>query len=188
MHFEEALRLEPDSAEAQYNLGNMLAESGRVQEAIEHYRQALRIKPNYAQARDNLAVLLATSNQTPQANENSQQARPPQLNKSDSNYNQGVLLADAGRWQEAVDQLVEALRLDPSRLQAYAKLATAYAQLQRPADAIAAAEKGLEMARFSGQTQLAQQFEIWLANYRTQQARPSGAPSSTDSVSPQPPR
>jgi tetratricopeptide (TPR) repeat protein len=53
------LRLAPDFAEAHYNLGNALAQVGRVQEAIQHYEQALRIKPDFAVARNALARLEA---------------------------------------------------------------------------------------------------------------------------------
>ena len=35
-HYEQALRIKPDYAEAHYNLGMALAQVGRVQEAIGH--------------------------------------------------------------------------------------------------------------------------------------------------------
>ena len=48
-HYEQALRIKPDYAEAHYNLGIALEQAGRVQEAIGHYEQALRIKPDFAE-------------------------------------------------------------------------------------------------------------------------------------------
>ena len=56
-HWEQALRLKPDFAEAHYNLGVALEEAGRAQEAIGHYEQALRIKPDFAEAQKELARL-----------------------------------------------------------------------------------------------------------------------------------
>ena len=47
-HLREALRIDPDSAEAHYVLGNELAVSEapeQIAEAIAHYESALRISP-----------------------------------------------------------------------------------------------------------------------------------------------
>ena len=40
-HFQEALKVAPDHAEAHFNLGNALALCGRTDEAADHYRKAL---------------------------------------------------------------------------------------------------------------------------------------------------
>jgi tetratricopeptide (TPR) repeat protein len=52
--------LNPDAAEAHYNLGVALAAKGRTEEAIHHFQEALRLKPYFAEARDNLARALRT--------------------------------------------------------------------------------------------------------------------------------
>jgi cytochrome c-type biogenesis protein CcmH/NrfG len=53
------LRLKPDDAEAHYNLGLALAQTGKIAEAIGHWEQALRIKPDLTEARNALARLQA---------------------------------------------------------------------------------------------------------------------------------
>ena len=58
-HWEQALRVQPDFAEAHNNLGVALWQAGRVQEAIKHFDQALRIKPDFAEAQSNLTRALA---------------------------------------------------------------------------------------------------------------------------------
>lgn len=58
-HFREAVRLEPESAQAHYNLATALETSGNVVEASSEYTRALEIAPNYAEAHNNLAILLA---------------------------------------------------------------------------------------------------------------------------------
>jgi len=58
-HYEQALRIKPDFADAHYNLGNALEKAGPVPEAIQHYKQALRIKPDFTQAQNALARLQA---------------------------------------------------------------------------------------------------------------------------------
>ena len=53
-HFQRAVQLKPDFAEAHNYLGTALLQGGKVPEAIEQYRQALRIKPDYMDAQINL--------------------------------------------------------------------------------------------------------------------------------------
>ena len=59
--YQETLRLNPDAAEAHYNLGVTLAAKGQTDEAIRQFQEALRLKPDFAQARDDLARALRTN-------------------------------------------------------------------------------------------------------------------------------
>lgn len=54
-HYGQALRIEPDYAEAHTSLGVALAQLGRLQDAAEHWETALRIQPDFGPARSNLA-------------------------------------------------------------------------------------------------------------------------------------
>ena len=58
-HYEQAVRIRPDFAEAHNNFGTALAQTGKIEEAIAQYEQALRIKPDFAEARNALARLQA---------------------------------------------------------------------------------------------------------------------------------
>jgi len=58
-HYERAVQLKPDFAEAHCNLGGALWQAGKVNDAIGHYEQALRIKPDLTEARNALARLRA---------------------------------------------------------------------------------------------------------------------------------
>ena len=73
-HYQQALRLKPDYAEAHNNLGTALVDTGRPQEAIEHYRQALRLNPDYPEAHNNLGAALANAGQLQEAIEHYKQA------------------------------------------------------------------------------------------------------------------
>src|SRR5208283_2330716 len=53
-HFQKALQIRPDYAEAHNNLGNALLQRGAVAEAIVHFQKALQIQPDYAKAHNNL--------------------------------------------------------------------------------------------------------------------------------------
>jgi Tfp pilus assembly protein PilF len=55
----EAVRLDPSSADAHFNLANLLASAGRRDEAIARYFEAVKLRPSDAAARSNLGALLA---------------------------------------------------------------------------------------------------------------------------------
>jgi Tfp pilus assembly protein PilF len=50
VHFKEALRIQPDLAEASNNLGVLLCRTGRTEEGIQRIEAALRAQPGFAQA------------------------------------------------------------------------------------------------------------------------------------------
>ena len=55
------MQLKPNYTEVHYNLGILLQQTGRSQEAIAHYREALRLQPGLWPVWNNLAWILATA-------------------------------------------------------------------------------------------------------------------------------
>ena len=55
-HFQKALEIKPDYAEARYNLAVVLANRRQIDSAITHYQKALEIKPDFAEAHYALAI------------------------------------------------------------------------------------------------------------------------------------
>ena len=56
--YREALAVDPDHVEANYNLANLLEEQGDLENAVLFYRKALHEAPDFADAHFNLARLL----------------------------------------------------------------------------------------------------------------------------------
>jgi len=56
--FREAVRLKPDFAEAHNNIGLVLAQSDKDDEAVAEFREAIRIRPNFAAAHADLGATL----------------------------------------------------------------------------------------------------------------------------------
>lgn len=57
--YREALRIDPESWEAHYNLGNALRLQGRLEEALQHYRRAVVLRPDHDRALTNMGIALA---------------------------------------------------------------------------------------------------------------------------------
>ncbi len=51
--YKQAIRINPDDADAHFNLGNAYGSSGMYKEEIEAYKQAIRIDPDFAYAPQN---------------------------------------------------------------------------------------------------------------------------------------
>jgi tetratricopeptide (TPR) repeat protein len=57
-HYRKAITLEPEYAEAYYNLGIALQGLRRIEDAVECYRKALALKSDYTEAHSNLGSAL----------------------------------------------------------------------------------------------------------------------------------
>jgi Flp pilus assembly protein TadD len=73
-HYERALAIKPDYAQAQNNLGLVLMERGRMDDATAHFQKALEIKPDMAEAHCNLGIALAGRGRIDEAIEHYRQA------------------------------------------------------------------------------------------------------------------
>jgi tetratricopeptide (TPR) repeat protein len=163
-HFEEALRLKPNYADAHNNLANFLARTGRIPEALAHYEEALRIKPDFAGAHDNFANELAKiPGRMPDAIAHYEEALRINPDFAEAHYNLANKLAQfPGRSNEAAAQYEEALRIRPDYADAHNNFATLLTRLGRAPEALAHYEAALRIrphsadAHFNLATELAQ--------------------------------
>ena len=142
-HYEQALRLNPDFADAHINLGNALIQSGRIQEAIGHYEQALRIRPDFFKAHNDFGVALDRLGRLPEAISHWEQALRIKPDDADAHYNLGTAWARTGKIEEAIEHFEHALRIKPDYTEAHCNLGIALAQTGRTEEAIAHFEQAL---------------------------------------------
>ncbi len=134
----------PD-AEAHYNLGTALAQTGRMQEAREHFEQALRINPDDAEAHHNYGVLLQRLGRVPEAIAHYEEALRIKPDFAEAHYGLAIALAQAGKAPEAIELLQQALRIKPDYVEAHYALGTALEQAGRVPEAIQHYEQALRI-------------------------------------------
>jgi tetratricopeptide (TPR) repeat protein len=123
--YQEAIRLNPDYANAHNNLGIALARKGQTDEAIGQYREALRLNPDHADAHNGLGIALDKRGQIDEAIRQLQQAIRLNPDHVDAHYNLGVAFYQQGRTAEAIRQFQEVIRLKPNHAEAHNNLGTA---------------------------------------------------------------
>jgi len=121
--FTRMLEVTPNNYMALHGLGLVLANQGKLTEAIAYYRESLSIEPGYGIAHNNLGLALLEQGHIKDAIAHFEQAIRSKLDNSKFHNNLGVALAKEGRTAEAVDSFREALRMKPDYAGAYYNLA-----------------------------------------------------------------
>lgn len=111
--YETTIRKNPVCWMAHNNLGIVLKNKGRREEAIEHYRRALQLRPGYPEAHNNLGVVLNEMGRYSEAISSYREALRLRPHYPDALGNLITSLTNAGHLQEAIErsrQLVESDR------------------------------------------------------------------------------
>ena len=144
-HYKQALRLNPDFAEAHNNLGVALTRAGEIEDAIGQYQRALQLNPDYAEAHYNLGTSLAQAGRLGDAMEQWGQAARLRPDFAEAQYNLGVALMGQGRLPEAVEHLEQALRINPHYAETHNTLGAALMRLGRLPEAVGHYEQALRL-------------------------------------------
>ncbi len=136
VHYQKALEINPDFAEAHNNLGNFLFQKGRVDEAMVHYQKALEINPDYAEAHYNLGNALLKTGNADEAIAHLQKALEINPDYADAHNNLGYALIQKGSVDEAILHFQKALQINPDYADAHKNLSNALLQKERMDKAI----------------------------------------------------
>jgi Tfp pilus assembly protein PilF len=111
-HFERALRIKPESADARNSIGAYMLQNGRDGEARSQFEAALRAQPDSAEAHFNLGLIFEKSPEgIPDAIANYAAAVHTRPAWARAHKNLGMLLLRAGRTTEAIAEFEAALRI-----------------------------------------------------------------------------
>ena len=144
--YRDTVTQRPGNASAHTNLGNILRDAQRNEEAIAQYEEALRLRPNYPQVHYDLALALAGSNQMAEAMAHYAEALHLKPDYAEAHNNLGILLSRAGRDTEALGHLSEAVRLKANYTEAHFNLGLVFARIGRTQEAINEFEATLRLS------------------------------------------
>ncbi len=134
----------PDCWMAHINLGRVLTECGRVDEALAHCQRAVELAPDNAEAHNNLGFFLVGRGQFDQAIAHYQKALEIKPDYADPHNNLGIVLAGRGQFDAAVAHYQKALEINPDYALAHNNLGLVLADRERFEEAIAQYQKALE--------------------------------------------
>ena len=140
-----AVRENPGAWLARSNLGRVLLEEGRADEAGAQLREAVRLKPDSAEAEANLGNALDALSAPGEAREHYRRAVALDPTFAGARFNLGLSLLKAGRASEASGEFRAALALEPGRAPAHNGLGLALAALGMRDEAAAEYRRAVEL-------------------------------------------
>jgi tetratricopeptide (TPR) repeat protein len=146
-HFEAAVRISPDYADAHNNLGFVLSQTpDRIPDAIKQYEAALRLKPDYAEAHNGLGTALVRSGDCAAAIPHFEAALHLKPDQPDAIFNLGTCQMQVKNYLTAAPYFEAAIRIQPGFLEAHFNLAGCLSKIPgRVPEAIKEYEAALQL-------------------------------------------
>lgn len=135
--YRTTLAQNPGCWMAHNNLGNLLRESGRIDEAIGHFEQGLALTPASAKAHNNLANALLDRQRLQEAGIHYERALALQPDFAHAHNNLATVLRDTGQSAAALAHHATAVRIDPRYADAFNNYGVTLRQLGRLPEALA---------------------------------------------------
>ncbi len=137
--YVEAVRMEPEFPQSQFNLGAALRERGRLPEAAEHFAAAVKLVPNHFETRSAFAstLLLLNDGRLGEAAAQFSAALRLKPDSADAHHNLAVALVRLGQLTNALPHFAEAMRLEPTNADLRFDLGLALLDTHQPAAAAA---------------------------------------------------
>ena len=141
---QKSVQLDPQDAEAYFNLGIVMQELGKLDEAEESYKKAITLKPDFTVAHSNLGVVLKELGKLDEAEESYKKAITLKPDFIVAHSNLGLVLKELGRLDEAEISLRQAIKLKPD-FKAYNNLGIVMEELGKLDEAEASYKKAIKL-------------------------------------------
>ncbi len=128
---KRAAALSFEDVEAHYNLGVILHDLGKFDEAEIRYRHALKIKPDYAEALSNLGNILMKMGRLSEAESVCRQAISMRPDLPEAFNNLGLVLRDMARMNDAEESFRRALQINPNNAETNSNLGVTLREMGR---------------------------------------------------------
>jgi protein O-mannosyl-transferase len=121
-HYSEALRLNPNFAEAHNNLATVFMKQGDLEKAARYFEQTLNLKPENAVAHKNLGNVYLKQGKLDEASKYYNEALRLQPNSAEVHNNLGLIFLSENKLNDAEAHFTEAIRIRPNYPQAHCNL------------------------------------------------------------------
>ena len=142
---KKAIGLNPNVAEAHYNLGNALRDLKRSEEALASYDKAIALKPDIVEAHINRGNALRELKRPAEALASYDKAIALKPDYAEAHINRGNALMDLKRPAEALASYDKTIALKPDYAEAHSNRGAALMDLKRPAEALASCDKAIAL-------------------------------------------
>ena len=122
VHVLEALRAQPNYAEAHVNLATLFRRAGNMDDAEREYRLALTLQPRNVEGHSGYGALLFSQGRADEALREFWEAVQLRPESADGHFVLGRMLAAMGRSDQAIPELLEAVQLRPDHADAHHSL------------------------------------------------------------------
>jgi predicted O-linked N-acetylglucosamine transferase (SPINDLY family) len=143
--FARAIELDPQYAEAHFNLGSALRRTGESEAAIASYRKALDLRPNLMAAHLGIGEVLSDLGRFAEAIAAFDRALALEPNAAVVHNNLSLALRKAGESRRALQVLDRAIALKPDYALAHGNRASVLLELGRDEEALDAMERALSL-------------------------------------------
>ena len=142
---QKAVHLEPEDAEAHYNLGNTFMGLGRLEEAEASYKQTIALKPDFVLALSNLGLTLQALGRLEEAEASYRQAIAMKPDYAEAHSNLGNTLKELGILEESEASYRQAVALKPNYAEAHSNLGVTLQTLGRLEEAEASYRQAIAL-------------------------------------------
>ena len=111
--FQNIIAIQPNHADAHYNMGNALKDQGKLDESIASYSKALSVNPGYADAHFNMGNAFKDQGKLDESIASYFKALSVKPDFVQAYVNMGNALKDQGKLDESISSFKEALSVSP---------------------------------------------------------------------------
>jgi tetratricopeptide (TPR) repeat protein len=144
-HYQKALKISPDYAEARDNIGNVFLRKGQLDEAIAQFQKVLDIKPDFASAYYGIGRVLQLKGRVDEAIAQFQKALDIKPDFAEAHCTLGNLFLQKERMDEAAAQYQKALEISANYTEAHNNLGYIFMQEGNMSEAAVHFQKVLQI-------------------------------------------
>jgi len=120
--YEKALIINPNYAQAHYNLGGALQQMGQLDQALSCYKEAINLQHAYPVAHNNLGLISFERGQLDSAVKSFEWAIAYSPEYAEAHNNLGAVFQELQQYEKAMKQFEKAVSLNPEYAQAFHNL------------------------------------------------------------------